>query len=74
MCVAILEVTFRNDKGSPQIKRVETMDVLPARIKECQALPEALKVKVYVYQEHTSTERVEEWRSRALMQKAEEVA
>lgn len=72
MCFAIIEITFRGEKGAPQTKRVESADQLQARIKECQALPEAMKVKVYLYQEHTSTERVEEWRSRALMQKVDE--
>ena len=47
--------------------RADTAEQLPLKIKEAQAKPEAMKVNVFLYAEHLSTQRVEEWRSKALL-------
>jgi hypothetical protein len=74
MCYALIETTFRGDKGQPQLTRADSADQLPLKIKEAQAKPESIKVNVFLYQDHLSTQRVEEWRSKALLDKPAESA
>jgi hypothetical protein len=69
MCHALIQTSFRGDKGEPQLTRADTAEQLPLKIKEAQAKPESIKVNVFLYAEHLSTQRVEEWRSKALLDK-----
>ena len=69
MCYALIQTSFRGDKGTPQLTVVDTADQLAQKVKEAQSKPESIKVNVFTYQDHLSTQRVEEWRSKALLDK-----
>lgn len=69
MCYALIQTSFRGEKGTPQLTTVETAEQLTSKVAEAQSKPEAVKVHVFLYQEHLSTQRVEEWRSKALLTK-----
>jgi len=74
MCYALLLVTYRGEKGEPQKIIVDDEAQLASKVKEAQGRPEAVKVNVYIHSPHASTERVEEWRSRATLPKSIEDA
>lgn len=65
MCYALILISYRGEKGAPQMVQVDSEAQLATKRDEAQARPEATKVDVYIHSPHASTERVEEWRSRA---------